>query len=276
MDIEMPVGAKFGVEKSGKNKKKALLGGSDSSMATEVSKDMLDTSDRELCRLFVEMFQPVGGENIAAVFNDENYANIAKSKWKGDYGADCRIMSISRGKGSSLGMGAGKKKKKKSMGFAAKMAAELNPESSGPFSLPNNIEVAIFVAPSPKELVAIERICNEVGMGTCVILLNARLGKYDGKFPTEDSAVLFSEEFVPVFHLGAAPQEAAPECLVFRSYPDDWTLARKPKVGPPKVISSSPERFSIEECQEAYDTIEIGDLEEKVEDFMGNLAGWFK
>lgn len=54
MDIEFPVGANFGVEKGGKkqSQKKSSAG-----VATLPTKDLLDTSDRELARIFVEMFQ---------------------------------------------------------------------------------------------------------------------------------------------------------------------------------------------------------------------------
>ena len=54
MDIEFPVGAKFGVENGEKkqSQKKSSAG-----VAALPTKDLLDTSDRELARLFVEMFQ---------------------------------------------------------------------------------------------------------------------------------------------------------------------------------------------------------------------------
>lgn len=78
--VEMPVGAKYGVEKqSSSGKKKNALaqmrGGEDDSVASSVTYEQLEASDRELARLFVEMFQPVGGENICVVFNDENSAS---------------------------------------------------------------------------------------------------------------------------------------------------------------------------------------------------------
>lgn len=68
MDIELPVGANFGVEKGGAGKKKGggrmadALG--DSSNGGAPTMDQLTKSDRELARIFVEMFQPLGGEHI--------------------------------------------------------------------------------------------------------------------------------------------------------------------------------------------------------------------
>jgi len=269
----MPVGAKFGVEKekSVGKRKGNLLSGGDGPVKEAPTKDTLDASDRELCRLFVEMFQPVGEENIAAVFNDGAAADAARKKWKGDSTAYCNVVSI-----SGRGAAPGSKKNKKSMGFAAKMAAEMDSSTSGPFSLPPGTEVALFVAPGPKELVAIERVCSEVGMGCCAVLLNARLGKYDGKFASVAATDLFAGEFEPVFHLAAAPQGDAPGCLVYRQFPEEWALARKPKVGPPKVFATSPNRFNGEQCREAYEEMEVPELEERVEGFIDNLAGWFK
>ena len=137
------------------------------------------------------------------------------------------------------------------------------------------IKVAIFVAPGPKELIAVERICNEVGMGTCVILLNARLSTVD-KFASDDARRLFMEEFEPVWNLSAAPQEAAPSCLINRSYPNDWLIARKPKVGTPKTIWTQSTKFSAEDCRQAYESIEVSDIERQGERLAENFASWLK
>ena len=285
MDIEMPVGANFGVEKGGAGKKKG--GGrmadaiGDSSNGGAPTMDQLTKSDRELARIFVEMFQPLGGEHISCIFKDEGLAEQARKRWRNEVGASCRVLAVDR-KGKSSrggGMGGGGKKggkSKKKMGFAQKMAAEIEGDgTSGPFVLPEGTEVALFVAPGPKELVAIERICNEVGMGTLVILLNARLGKVTN-YGTEQAKDLFTEDFEPVFHLSAAPQTEAPGCLMHRAYPTDWILARRPKVGAPKTIASYSDKPTEEQCGEAYDSIELSDMEKTTENLAENLAGWFK
>jgi hypothetical protein len=266
IDIEMPVGAKFGVEKTPGKKQKATQ------MDGPPTRDMLDTSNRELARLFVDMFQPVGGDNIAVVFNEQGLADAAKKKWKGDPTAASRIMAINRKKGSPP-----KSKKSKGMGFAAKLAAEVEDDGtpSGPFDLLENTEVALFVAPGPKELATVERICNQVGMGTLVILVNARLGLIEDKFPSSTSKDLFQQEFESVFSLTAAPQEEAPGCLLYRMYPSDWVLARKPKIGSPKPILTQSEKPSRQDCQEAFDSLEIGEMEKGVENVLENVANWF-
>jgi Domain of unknown function (DUF1995) len=282
MDIEMPVGTKFGVEKTSNNKAKKKQT-SDNNSAAALTRAMLDQSDRELARLFVEMFLPVGGDNIAVIFNDAELADSAKLQWKGDYGAECRVLAVDRKKKK----GSQATTKKKAMGFAAKLAAEVQDDDDetsgggGPFALPGNIEVALFVAPGPKELIQVEKICSAVGMGTLVILLNARLGAItnNNNYGSEKAQTLFQDEFETVFALTAAPQQEAPNCLLYRSYPNPWVLARKPKVGPPKPIPlpkpSSTSRPTPDECQTAYNSLQLGEIEKGIENVLENVAGWF-
>jgi hypothetical protein len=280
MDVEFPVGTKFGVEKTSANKKKggklASAMADQESNANGVTKDMLETSDREVARLFVEMFQPVGGESISVVFSDDALQNLAAASWKGDPTASCRIMSITRGKKRKSavkgmgGMGGAKKKKKD---FAAKMNEEFDDESSGPFKVPYDCEVAIFVAPTAKDLIKIKQVCVDVGMGTLVILLNARLDLLEKATETEE---FYQDQFEKVFYLSVAPQVAAPGCLMHRAYPSDWIVARKPKIGAPKTIATFESRPNEDDCKTAYDSIEIGDMEKGVENVLGNVASWLK
>jgi len=278
MDIEFPVGTKFGVEKnsgSAKKRGRKLASAVDDPSESGITKDLLDTSDRELARLFVEMFQPVGGQAITVVFSDNSLADAAQQKWKGDAGAECRVVSTTRGKKRKSvlkGMG-GPKKTKKKKGFAAKMNDEFSDETSGPFKLPENCEVAIFVAPTAKDLITVDRICKDVGMGTLVILLNARLDLVDN-FGSEEMKDFFFDEFEKVFYLSIAPQDAAPGCLMHRSYPNDWIVARKPKIGQPKTIGTFDQRPGEDECREAFDRIEVTDVEKGVENVLENVATW--
>ena len=275
----MPVGANFGVEEktAPKNKRGNLSSSINIDEKQEgLTMEKLDKSNRELARLFVEMFQPLGGEHICAVFNDEYLADEARRRWSGDLSAECNVLAIDR-KGRR-GIGGKRGKQKKAKGFAAILAEELDEggASSGPFNLPKCTEVAMFVSPGPKELIAIERICNEAGMGTCVILLNARLSLVE-KYATVEARKLFAEGFEPVWSLSAASQEEAPGCLIHRAYPGPWILARKPKVGPPKTIAlKEGAKFTVEECADAYGKIEVSELEKGTEKLAENVVGWFK
>ena len=274
MDIEMPVGANFGIEKTAKKKGRIVGDGKDGGLPTL---DQLQASDRELARLFVEMFQPLGGDHISVVFTDGELADVANAKWQGESSASSRILSMNRRRTKKTDA---RKSKKKPMGFASKLAAEIEDDditggSSGAFRLPEGTEVALFVAPGPKELIVIDNICRDVGMGTLVVLLNARLSSI-GSFGTEKAKSLFLEEFEPVFHLRAAPQQDAPGCLLHRSYPSAWLLARKPKLGLPKVLLAQRTCPSKEQCREAYEEIVVGDLEKGVESLLDGVAGWFQ
>ena len=265
MDIEFPVGTKFNVEKGG-TKRKA---------GDTPTKDELERSNRELARLFVDMFQPVGGNSITVVFSDVDLADQARKQWKGDPTASSRIVSLDRKKSKS-----GKKKKANARGFAAKLAKlakEIDDDldDSGPFRLPENTEVAMFVAPQAKDLPTIERICNEVGMDTLILLLNARLHSM-ANFGSNNAKKLFLEEFEPVFSLTAASQEAAPGCLLYRAFPGDWALARKPSVGAPKTILVQGARPNDEDSSSAYESIEISDMEKGVESVVENVSNWFR
>lgn len=171
------------------------------------------------------------------------------------------------------GMGGMGKQKKKKQDFAAKMNEEFSDESSGPFRLPDNCEVAIFVAPTAKDLIKIKQVCNDVGMGTLVILLNARLDLIEKSSENED---YFQDQFEKVFYLSVASQVAAPGCLMHRAYPSDWIVARKPNIGAPKTIATFESRPNEDDCKAAYDSIEIGDMEKGVENVLGNVASWLK
>jgi len=317
IDVEFPVGTKFGVEKDqkkrGKKGRRSFLdddidvnsdnGGSDGDGVTTTvapGNIELDSSDRELARIFVEMFQPVGGDSISVIFRDTEQAERATEIWKDDPSATCRISNFSGGSRKDR-RGSGKKKKKGGKkgggggGFATKFSRELGKDdddvdvgasgsSGGPLRLAQ-CEVALFVSPGPRELVEIERICAEVGMGTLVILLNARLGliasRSENSFSSPESEKLFSPledgGFESVFHLAAAPQDVAPGCLLHRAYPNGWALARKPKIGPPKTIGTyETKKPTKEECAKAYGELKISDIEKGVENALGNVAGWFK
>eukprot|EP00980_Cylindrotheca_fusiformis_P000304 scaffold72_cov76-Cylindrotheca_fusiformis.AAC.1 len=62
-------------------------------------------------------------------------------------------------------------------------------------------------------------------------------------------------------------------CLFYHAYPTSWTLARKPKVGQPKPILTQNTRPTDEECEAAFSSLELTDLEKGVENALENVAG---
>jgi hypothetical protein len=269
MDIEFPVGTKFGIEKGGNSKKKKGLEVDDN----KPTKDDLDLSDRELARIFVEMFQPVGGNNIVVCFNDISLADAAKRQWSGDATADAQIMSMDRRKSLK------KAKKAPKKGFAEKLAAEVDDDldESGPFRLPSNTEVALFVAPGSKELVIVERICESVGSRTLVVLLNARLFSILN-FGSPTRETLFRNEFQQVFTLSAASQTSAPGCLLHRTYGSNWILARKSKVGRPETLFTQETRPTDDECRHFVENLGPNSVDGSnvVENAVLSVTNWLR
>jgi hypothetical protein len=139
-----------------KNKPQPTAGNNNMTSLSHHSRTILETLDRELARVFVAIFQPMGGkQHIAVVFANESLAERARTSWKGDSGAECHILCAGRRKLSL----SSSKKRKKPMEIAAKLAAEVeNDSSSGPLSLPDGIEVALFVAPGPNELLVVQNV----------------------------------------------------------------------------------------------------------------------
>lgn len=221
----------------------------------------------------------ISGENISVVFSDKRIADIARTSWRDDSTAVCRILSIDRGKKKSYiakGMGTVEpEKKKRKQGLADKLNDEFYGTNSGPFKLPEGCQVALFIAPTVKDLIAITRVCDEVGMGTLVVLLNARLELIDS-FGSEETKRLFMEEFEKVFLLSVAPQRSAPGCLLYRAFPNEWIVARKPKIGRPKPIGTFSSAPSEEQCANAFQSMELGDLEKGFEDALDSVSSWLK
>ena len=268
MDVEFPVGTRFGIEKSSLKKRKGQTIGDN-----KPTMEDLNRSDRELARIFIEMFQPVGGDKIVVCFNDVEIANEARKQYSEDATAAAQILSLDRRKGVK------KLKKSPNMGFAAKIAAEVedNLDESGPFRLPTNTEVAVFVAPGPKELVIVERICESVGMGTLVILLNARLASITN-FGSASGEALFREEFKTVFSLCAASQVAAPGCLLYCIYGSNWILARKPHIGQPQTLLVQVVRPTDIECKTIADKFGLENNGEVniVESAVRSVTNWLR
>ena len=301
LTIEFPVGTKFGVEPGSHSKPTTKKKNTSNSMmmsVTQLSADEYDRSNRELARLLVEMFQPVGSDRITVIFATTDLVQAAQQQWKNDSAgaASTRLMALhpstaTTATSTSLSK---KNKKSKAKGFAMKLAQELDDhvdhshDSSlllSSTALPASTEVALLVAPpdTPKDRQTIARIAESVGMGTLIILLNARwkttttttaaTSKEDDTATAATSAV-----FEPVFCLSAAPQDAAPRCLLYRAYPGPWIVARKAKLGPPQPILSQATRPTWDDCQAAYQACERGSEGEMgpMESMLDNVAGWFR
>ena len=127
--------------------------------------------------------------------------------------------------------------------------------------VPPDTEVLFVVAPSVGQLTVVQNFCESVGMDRLVILLNARSLDDGQQAASVPECSFFDDEFVHVaafatnpvqLHEGQASIGDEP-MMLWRSFPEDWVLARKPSFGPPVVVLTSEERPTIAAMQAAID-----------------------
>lgn len=113
--------------------------------------------------------------------------------------------------------------------------------------VPDGTEVLIVVAPGAKQLKALESAAKELGMGCLIIVVNPRFS--EKKFESPEQEAFFKGEFMSVYHLQPNPVPTWNGGVLYRSFPDDWTLAIPRKIGPPRVLATAPSLWSIEEME---------------------------
>eukprot|EP00667_Euglena_gracilis_P010297 EG_transcript_10484 len=212
MDVELPAGSKFGVESDDKAKGPQLI----------------QRSDRELARIFVEMFQPIG-DSLLVAFPDDRQAAAAREKWPSVAG---KVVSLTASS------------KRPKTGFGAKSSpAEKATPSVDPAVGLRQAEVILVVAPTPETYDLVESISKERGNNCCIILLNARL--HQATFANAKQGAYLRSAFKPVFHLRPLLAKDGGvngvDGILLHTYPEGWLVARKPRFGPPVVLLESPD-----------------------------------
>ena len=252
MDVDLPIGADFGIERGEKRRKAGVIGAED-----------VVRSDRELARLFVEMFDGTGIKPLV-VFSDEAQAKRAKELWPG---VEARVAALGGASPPAPPVKQKKVSKKKSGGggggFGAAAAA---PPSAAPTralsAVPPATEVLFAVRPGPAQLDAIRAFSEASGMDRLVVLLNARVDTLPAEYAPFAESFTNAYTFVtdPTGAAAAAQKEggggggadAAPAVL-WRAYPDEWVVATKPKLGPPKQVATLSSRPSTETIDAAIE-----------------------
>lgn len=262
--VEMPAGFEFAIE----NKKAKRKGG-----MKVLKGDDIIRSDRELAQLFTKMFEKTGLVPLI-LFPSEDEAKTALVKWdlpgfeakvKALVPADMpKPMSEKAESSSKGGFGAGLATKKTKAG---KLVVT---------DVPSDEEVVIAVAPGEAHLRLLQEHCEKSGMDKLVILLNARLeseGGAEGVKKTEETIEYFEDGgeggFMTSFIFNTQPlgvksmkSKAAKEesgndpVVLYRRYPQEWLLARKPQIGPPRTLlkrSGDEGRPTLAELKEAVD-----------------------
>jgi hypothetical protein len=105
----------------------------------------------------------------------------------------------------------------------------------------------VVVAPGTKQLKALESAARELGMGCLIIVVNPRFS--EKRFESPEQEKFFKEEFISVYHLQPNPVPTWNGGVLYRSFPDDWTLAIPRKIGPPRVLATSPSLWSTDEME---------------------------
>eukprot|EP00277_Geminigera_cryophila_P043046 CAMPEP_0173065572 /NCGR_PEP_ID=MMETSP1102-20130122/5693_1 /TAXON_ID=49646 /ORGANISM="Geminigera sp., Strain Caron Lab Isolate" /LENGTH=341 /DNA_ID=CAMNT_0013932859 /DNA_START=52 /DNA_END=1078 /DNA_ORIENTATION=+ len=234
MDVEMPYAANFGVE--GRKTVKA----EDMSV---VRQEDAEASDRELARLIAEMFKGTGiDENMVIAFSDSGQAKKAVRQWEFSSVPGEVIVIDAKGKKAKSAKGGGS-------GFGAKKNVDEEKAISAS-AIPDGTEVLLIVAPTAKQLNAIETAASNLGMGCLIILVNARLDEI--VYASETQQSFFKSEFNRVFMLKPSPLNTWKGGVLFRSYPDDFQLCMPRTIGFPKILVQKDEMPTLEELNEAF------------------------
>ena len=137
IDVDLPIGAEFGVEQGGETRKRGAK-----LTVADVSK-----SDREVARLFVEMFEGTGLRPLV-LFTDEKQAVRAKELWPG---VDARIAVLGAPPSTPKAQQPRKAAKKRSGGggggFGAPAASKQAPAPKQLTAVPPDTEVLFVVRP---------------------------------------------------------------------------------------------------------------------------------
>ena len=194
MDIEMPYAANYGVE--GRKTAKA----EDMSM---IRLEDAQASDRELARLIAEMFKGTGiDQNMAIAFSDGTQAKKAIRQWEFSsvpgkvmvLDAKGKKAASARGNGGGFGGAGGKR----DGNAEARLIGDL-----GASAIPEGTEVLIVVAPTAKQLNALEAASKSLGRGCLILLVNARLDEL--VYASDEQREYFKSEFERVFMLKPSP-----------------------------------------------------------------------
>lgn len=287
LSVEMPVGFEFGME----GEKAKRKGG-----AKLLSSADIERSNREFARLFVGMFEGTGLVPLI-LFPAANEAAAAKKLWDAP-GLEARVQALvpagggsyegggaaaaapnvpkssaakAAGGGGGFGGGATARsgKKGRAKGGSAKQA--LRPLTR----IPEGAEVVVAVAPLEAQLSVLRDYCDQSGMDKLVILLNPRLDTAGEKSAASRAYFAdggdggFETAYAFVTQPLGVESKATPDgdpLVLWRAYPGEWSLARKPTIGPPRALIVGEDRPSLAAMEEAV-------AAERSAGLLGNLFG---
>jgi len=286
LSVEMPVGFEFGMEGE-KAKRKGgakLLGSAD-----------IERSNREFARLFVGMFEGTGLVPLI-LFPAASEAAAAKKLWAAP-GLEARVQALvpagggsyegggaaaapnvpkssaakAGGGGGGFGGGATARSGKKGRAKGGSANQALRPLTR----IPEGAEVVVAVAPLEAQLSVLRDYCDQSGMDKLVILLNPRLDTAGEKSAASRAYFAdggdggFETAYAFVTQPLGVESKATPDgdpLVLWRAYPGEWSLARKPTIGPPRALIVGEDRPSLAAMEEAV-------AAERSAGLLGNLFG---
>lgn len=259
MEIELPPGADFGVEASGKfillsinfcPRKSfgfllSICAGKQASKqraTLETNADKVKKSNREAARLVAEMFSVLSSTSIA-IFPSESEASDARIKWGSTFKG--QVFSIDAPAGGKSSGNLYSKRKSPQEQEQALLG------SDGVY-IPEGTQLIIVAGPRAKDIKKLKKIHERLGEETLIIFINARasIAAASTSAKRSASATIDSDvesdnddwvtgAFTPVFHyapplINVAESEAGlkgkdtkRELLLYHEYGGDWYLAEK-------------------------------------------------
>lgn len=209
-------------------------------------------SSRELARIFCEMFSQLEA-STAVAFPTDALAKAAALEWGSSVKAKC--VSLGGGKGSASGFGGPVKKSSTRAG-----------------GVPPGTDIVFAVGPlDGSALSSLEALSRRVGKGVLIVLLNGHLDSA-AAFASPAQLGYFQSEFERVFcfrPLRTSAEPNAEELLVYRAFPEQWTLARMRASGRPLSIAQQPGLFSREQIEAAL--VQAGPVERNPLDEIGSF-----
>eukprot|EP00186_Timspurckia_oligopyrenoides_P004822 CAMPEP_0182444582 /NCGR_PEP_ID=MMETSP1172-20130603/2988_1 /TAXON_ID=708627 /ORGANISM="Timspurckia oligopyrenoides, Strain CCMP3278" /LENGTH=296 /DNA_ID=CAMNT_0024640175 /DNA_START=122 /DNA_END=1012 /DNA_ORIENTATION=+ len=168
---------------------------------------------RELAKLTHEMFRGTG-LNIAVVFNEEISKRAAIESWS--------------------------KEEIPSMILAKEL--QKNAKSN---------DVLLCVNPKVKMLIQVQNVCRNEGDRVAVLLLNPDFCTVP--WPNESLKQFFFDSFESAVYYSKIAIDSEPKSasILYRKFPDDWTLCQKRGLGAPVVVQSWKDRPTEVEVENA-------------------------
>jgi len=240
MVVELPPGARFGVEKKGAAAA-ADGGGGGAAGNTPPSPAAVAASDRELARLVVAMFDGLG-LGVVALFCDAPAAAAARRAWGPTVGAAVTSWADAAAGAPPAGArGAPPQrpaKPRRGGGFGAPAppaapAAAAPPQLHGP-----GTDVVLVVAPGGAQVARLARLAADAGPGTVLIVLNGRLDGVAYPSPAlKASFVGDAAVWERVYLFRPAPHPGWAGGVLYRRFPEPYVLCRKARLGPPTRLA---------------------------------------